>query len=204
MSSSFFLLINTWYCFLAGSRGSICISKSQRILWVSFSWIDLGLCIYDSSAWPKFNLQYNSLWIAFFAHCCQFLYSFCARLLSLSFYSFKSFSYQCKLMIFQWNLSDTRTLLSIPADLNSAVIWMVSTCLLISKFSSPCNNPMVTVLSSPITIGITITFMLHIFFYSQVRSRYLSLFLLSINSTLLFLDGKVHNSASSLFFVDCL
>ena len=37
------------------------------------------------------------------------------------------------------------TLLNILADLSNARIWMVSTCPLISKSSSPCINPLVTV-----------------------------------------------------------
>ena len=83
-------------------------------------------------------------------------------------------------MIFYWSLSDSkspqvsRTLLSILADLN--VTWMVPTRPLISKPSSPSANPLVTVPSASITIGITVTFMLHSFFVSWARSRYLSLF----------------------------
>ena len=35
----------------------------------------------------------------------------------------------------------SRTLLSILADLNTAVIWMIPTCAHISKFSSPSTSP---------------------------------------------------------------
>ena len=38
----------------------------------------------------------------------------------------------------------SRTLLRILADLNNAVVWMVSTRPLIFKSSSPCTNPLVT------------------------------------------------------------
>ena len=47
-------------------------------------------------------------------------------------------------MVFLWSLSDSkspqvsRTLLSILADLNNAVVRMVSTRVFISKSSSPC------------------------------------------------------------------
>ena len=41
---------------------------------------------------------------------------------------------------------------------------MVSTRSLISKFSSPCINRLVTLLSAPITIGIIVTFMFNSFF----------------------------------------
>ena len=53
---------------------------------------------------------------------------------------------------------------------------MVSTTHLIFKSSSPCNNPLVTVLSTRITIDISVTLMFHSFFNSLARSRYLSLF----------------------------
>ena len=93
-------------------------------------------------------------------------------------------------MVFYWSLSDSkspqvsRTFLSIFVNLNNAVVWMVSTCPLISNSSSPFTNPLVIVLSALITIGIIITFMFFCFFSSLVRSRYLSLFLLSFNFTL--------------------
>ena len=70
----------------------------------------------------------------------------------------------------------SRTLLSILGDLNNAVVWMVSTRPLISKSSSPFNNPLVTEPSAPITIGINFSSLFHSFFSSLARSRYLSLF----------------------------
>ena len=72
-------------------------------------------------------------------------------------------------MVFHWILSDSmssqvsRTLLSILAILNNVVVWMVSTRPLISKSSSPFNNPLVTVWKEPITIGMIVTFMSHSF-----------------------------------------
>ena len=50
------------------------------------------------------------------------------------------------------------------ADLNNAAAWIVSTCPLISKSSSPFTNPLGIVQSAPITIGITVTFIFHSFF----------------------------------------
>ena len=85
-------------------------------------------------------------------------------------------------MVFHWSLRDSkspqvsRTLLSILAILNNAVIWMVSTHLPTSKSSSPFSNPLVTVPNAPITIGIIVTCMFHSFFNSLARSRYLSFF----------------------------
>ena len=108
----------------------------------------------------------------------------------LLFYSFKIFSHQRELIVLHWSSNDSkslqvsRTLLSILADLNYAFVWMVSTRPLISEPSSPFINPLVTVPSAPITIGIIVTFMLHIFFSSLVRTRYLSLFSVSFGFTL--------------------
>ena len=85
-------------------------------------------------------------------------------------------------MVFHWSLSDSKspqvskTLLSILAILNSAVVWMVSTCPPASKSSSPFNNPLVTVLIASITNGTIVTFMFYSFFNSLARSRYLSFF----------------------------
>ena len=61
-------------------------------------------------------------------------------------------------MVFHWSLSDSkspqvsRTLLSILAVFNNAVVWMVSTRSPTSKSSRPFNNPLVTVPKAPITI----------------------------------------------------
>ena len=85
-------------------------------------------------------------------------------------------------MVFHWRLSDTkspqvsRTLLSILAVLNNAVVWMVSSCPPVSKSSSLFSNPLVTVPNTPITIGIIVTCMFHSFFNSLARSRYLFFF----------------------------
>ena len=93
-------------------------------------------------------------------------------------------------MVSHWSLNDhksphiSRTLLSILADLNDVVVWMVSTRPVISKPSSPFNNSSVSVPRAPITIGIIVTFMFHSFFNSLVSSRYLSLFSHSFNLTL--------------------
>ena len=85
-------------------------------------------------------------------------------------------------MVFHWSLSDSkspqvsRTLLSILAVLNNAVVWMVSTRLPTSNSSSPFSNLLVTVPNAPITIGIIVTGMFHSFFNSLARSRYLSFY----------------------------
>ena len=90
-------------------------------------------------------------------------------------------------MVFHRSLSEnkspqvSRTLLSILANQNNPVVWVVSARPLISKSSSLFINPLVTVQWVPITIGINVTFTIHSFFNSLVRSRYLSFFSLSFN-----------------------
>ena len=90
-----------------------------------------------------------------------------------------------------WCLNDSkspqvsRTLLTIQADLNNAIVWMVSTLPFISKSSSLFINPLVTVPKIPITVGIIVTFMFHSFFISLEKSSYLSFFSFSFNFTLL-------------------
>ena len=122
------------------------------------------------------------------------------------------FHYQRQLIVFHWSFSDSkspqvsRTLFSILAVLNNAVVWMVSTRPPTSKSSSPSNNPVpnnnpVTVPKAPITISIIFTFMFHSFFHSLVRSRYLSFFSHSL-SFILWSAGAVDNFSRSLFFVD--
>ena len=109
-------------------------------------------------------------------------------------------------MVFHKSLSDSKSpqvssiLHSIPADLNSVIVWMVSTGSLISKSSCPFNNPLDTVPKAPITIGIIVTFMFHSFFSIPLQSRgtYLSFHFqfYSVVSR----DSKIHNPANSLFF----
>ena len=114
-------------------------------------------------------------------------HSFFISLIIFFYLLLESFSHQYELMVFHWSLSDSkspqvsRTLLSILAVLNNAVVWMVSTHPHTSKSSSLFNSPLVTVLNAPITIGIIVTFMFHSFFSSLVRLRYLSFFSFSFS-----------------------
>ena len=115
------------------------------------------------------------------------------------------FSHQRKLMVFHWRLSDSkspqvsRTLLSILAVFNNAVVWMISTRSPTSKSSRPFNNPLVTLPKAPITIGIIVTFMLHSFFNSLARSRYLSLFSHAF-SFILWSAGTAKSTILQIFF----
>ena len=108
-------------------------------------------------------------------------------------------------MVFHWRLSDSkspqisRTLLSILAVFNNAVVWMVSTRPPTSKSSRAFNNPLVTMRKAPITIGIIVTFMFHSFFNSLARSRYLFLFSHSF-SFILWSAGTAKSTVLQIFF----
>ena len=80
-------------------------------------------------------------------------------------------------MVFHSSLSDSkfpqvsRTFLSILADFNNAVVWMVSTRPLISMFSSPFINPLMTVSRTPITIRINVTYMFNFTLWSAGTAK---------------------------------
>ena len=83
-------------------------------------------------------------------------------------------------MVSHWSLSGHdspqvfRTLLSILANLYYAVAWMVSTCPLHFKSSSPFTNLLGNVPRAPNTIGITVTFVL-VFNWNHFEMRFLNL-----------------------------
>ena len=112
-------------------------------------------------------------------------------------------------MVFHWRLSDSkspqvsRTLLSILAVFNNAVIWMVSIRPPTSKSSRPFNNPLVTVPKAPVTIGIIVTFMFHSFFFFQFSIKvevFISLFTFYQFYFMVSRDSKVDNFANVLLF----
>ena len=102
-------------------------------------------------------------------------------------------------MVFHWSDSKSpqvfRTLLSILAVLNSAVVWVVSTRPPTSKSSSPFSNPFVTVPNAPISIGIIVTCMFHSFFNSLARSRYF------ISHSFSFIVGSAGTAKSTILQV---
>ena len=100
---------------------------------------------------------------------------------------------------FEWQ-QVSKTLLCILADLNNAVIWIVSTRPLISKSCSPFTNPLVTVPRAPITIGITVTLMFHSFFNFLARSKYL-FFSISFSFTLWSAETEKATIRQVLFFL---
>ena len=81
-------------------------------------------------------------------------------------------------------------------DVSNAVVWMVSSHLLISKSSSPCIKTLVTVPNEPMTIGITVIFMFHSF---SVLKVLISLFAFLQFYLEVSRNGKVH--PSTLFFL---
>ena len=93
-------------------------------------------------------------------------------------------------MVSRWNQRDSNSLqvsktpLSILAHLNNAVVWTVSTRLLIYKFASPCTKTLLTLPRALITTGMTVTFTFHACFNSLERSGYSYFFSLSFNFTL--------------------
>ena len=94
-----------------------------------------------------------------------------------------------------------RTLHRILADLNNAVLWMVSTLPLNYKSSSLFNNPLVTVPRPPITTGITVTFIFHGFFqFSSKVQVLISLFDFFQFYPMINRNGKIHYSAGYLFY----
>ena len=78
-----------------------------------------------------------------------------------------------------------RTLLSILADFNNTVVLIIAVRPLISNSSSPFINPLVSVSSEPITIGITVTYMCDSFFFFSVLYQGLLLSLIILLSLLL-------------------
>ena len=109
--------------------------------------------------------------------------------------------------VFHWSLSDSkspqvsRTLLSILAYLSNAVLWMLSAPF-ISNSSSPFINLLVTIPRAPIIIGITVTFIIHIFFRYLVRLKYLFFFSLYYNFTLYSAVSAKSTIMQVLFLVD--
>ena len=109
-------------------------------------------------------------------------------------------------MVFNWSLSDSKflqvslILLTILADLNNAVVWMVSSCLFISNSSSPFTNHLLIVPRAAIAIGITVTFMFHSFFNSRTSSRYSFFFLPSFYFTQWSVETAKSTIRQVLFF----
>ena len=77
---SFLLIIMRSGC-QAEIRWSVCISKSQRSMCVSYSRTDSWFCMYHLFVWSNFNFWHNSLWITLPTRSCLVAYFFCPNLL---------------------------------------------------------------------------------------------------------------------------
>ena len=94
-------------------------------------------------------------------------------------------------MVFHLSLSDSksppisRILISILAGLNSAIFWMFATRVLISNSARLFNNPLVTLPTTSITLGITITMIVIIIIIIIISlSDFTSIFVQRISSGL--------------------
>ena len=174
--------------------------SSREFFYVAFSWIDSGLCIYHFVVWSNFTLLHNSSGSPFPPQSCLVLYYFCGNWLHLFFMWLIASSLSPYLIIIiiiysvfhtsvsRWFLTGNwisacllnsfRTLLCILVEFDNSVVWIVSSRSLISKSSSPFTNSSVTILSAPITIGITVTFLFRCCFRSYLIILFLSIYLL--------------------------
>ena len=138
------------YCFVLIKLKVFVFCLNKRILWINFFF--LLLYTYSSvqgyqtyNQWARSSELLNYIWIFFF-------------LLLVSF------SNQPYLMVYKRNLSDSKlpqvpwTHLSILADLNNDVDWIVSIHPSISYSSSPLSKPLRNVPSASITIFTIIEF----------------------------------------------
>ena len=82
-SSLFLLFIILRSGHFASIRRSVCISKSQGVLCVSFSWTDSVVCIYHLYVWSKLNFLHSSQWITLLIQACLVLYAFSVNLLHM-------------------------------------------------------------------------------------------------------------------------
>ena len=101
-------------------------------------------------------------------------------------------------------LKSSGPLLSFLASVfNNLVVWMAPTRPLISNSSSLFTNPLVTIPSTPISTGISVTFMFHSFFqFPHKIQGLIFLFTFFQFNSVVSRDSKVHCSTNSLFLVD--
>ena len=135
----------------------------------------VGYFVYRISFWSEstpyliFFVSFDSSWgyVDQFKEDPPFLWFPCSILRLFFFSLLVKFSHQLLLAVFHWSLSDykcphfTRTLLSILADLNNAVVSMVSIFHLISNPPAFFPKFLGTVPSAPNKIGNTVTFIFH-------------------------------------------
>ena len=113
-----------------------------------------------------------------------------------------SFSHKHQLAVFLWCFTDkcplvSRTLLSIVANLNYAVVWMVSILPFITNFFSIFSKPLGTVPGAPTTIGTTVLSFSTIFLIPWHDLSILYLFFFSFIFTLILLFWRTTKTAKS-------
>ena len=97
-------------------------------------------------------------------------------------------------------LQVSRTILSILADLNNAVVWNISTRPLIFMSSSPCTNPLMTVPRAPVHRHFHVP---QFFQFSGKVNVLIFLFVFFQFYSMVNRDSKVHNSVSFFCFCFC-
>ena len=136
-NSLFLLLIVIKSGLLAEIRRSMCISKSHRSLYVSFSRTGARLCIYHLFAWSNLNFLQISQWITLPTQWCLVVYSFCANLLHslIMWLIVSSLSPHNLHLLFCWVLSILALIWLVLMTLSCAALLRDSVCLLRSWFS---------------------------------------------------------------------
>ena len=134
----FFLLIIMRSGLFAWIRWSVCMSKSHRSLYVSFSRTDAGLRIYHLFVWSNLNFLHISQWIPLPTQSCLALYSFCANLLHslIMWLMVSSLSPHSLHLLFCCVLSILAFIWLVLMVLSCAAIWRDSVSLLRFPFLS--------------------------------------------------------------------
>ena len=103
----FFFLIIIRSGLLAEIRRSVCMSKSHKSLYASFSSTGVKLFIYHLFVWSNLNFLHISQWITLSTQLCLVLNSFCANLLHslIVWLIFSSLSPHSRHLLFCWVLS---------------------------------------------------------------------------------------------------
>ena len=135
----FLLLIIMRSGLLAGIRWSVvCMLKSHRYLWKSFSRTGAGLCIYHLFVWSNWNFLHISQLITLPTQSCLALYSVCACLLHslIMWLIVSSLSPHSLHLLFCCVLSILALIWFVLMALSCAAIWRDSVSLLRFPFLS--------------------------------------------------------------------
>ena len=89
----FFFFVDYYKVWLSSRDKVICLDVKIPEEFVSFSRIDVGLCICLFFVWPNLNFLHNSQWITLPTQSSLLLYSFCANLLHSLYYVIDDFAF---------------------------------------------------------------------------------------------------------------